>query len=107
MINAQANQDLEAVMAHDALNAMQPEAPAVMPIPDETMKARKRAHKRLWTPEKALEIAAVGCLLAGAIGILRAIHMEHARDALLCLLGSFGTCGFVCYLYFGPGSSAS
>ena len=62
--------------------------------------------KRRWSPEKGLEIGAVGCLLAGALGILKAIHMEQASDALLCLLGSFGTCGFVCYLYFGPGSTS-
>ena len=68
---------------------------------------KKLGEKRKWTPEKGLEVGAVGCLLAGALGILRAIHMEQAGDALLCLLGSFGTCGFVCYLYFGPGSSAS
>jgi hypothetical protein len=69
--------------------------------------SKKRNERRPWTPEKTLELAAVGCLLAGAVGILKAAHMEHASDALLCLFGSFGTCGFVCYLYFGPGSSAS
>ena len=62
--------------------------------------------KRRWSPERGLEIGAVGCLLAGALGILKAIHMEQASDALLCLLGSFGTCGFVCYLYFGPGAAS-
>src|SRR5262245_24503687 len=66
----------------------------------------KGNDKRRWTPEKGLELGAVGCLLAGALGILKAVHMEQASDALLCLLGSFGTCGFVCYLYFGPGSAS-
>ena len=68
---------------------------------------KKPSARRLFKPEKALELAAVGCLLAGAVGIVKAAHMEHASDALLCLLNSFGTCVFVCYLYFGPGSSAS
>jgi hypothetical protein len=67
----------------------------------------KRNGKRSWTAEKGLEVVAVGCLLAGAFSIPLAIHMEQAGDALLCLLGSFGVCGFVCYLYFGPGSSGS
>ena len=67
----------------------------------------KHSTKRGLTTEKGLELGAVGCLLAGALGILKAIHMEQASDALLCLLGSFGTCGFVCYLYFGPGSTGS
>ena len=67
----------------------------------------KRNTKRRGAVEKGLEVGVVGCLLAGAFGILRAILMEQAVDVLLCLLGSFGACGLVCYLYFGPGSSAS
>jgi hypothetical protein len=70
-------------------------------------KARNtRSNKRNWITEKRLDAGAVGCLFAGALGILKAVHMEQASDALLCLLASFGTCGFVCYLYFGPGSAS-
>jgi hypothetical protein len=105
MINAPAQQELEGALAREPVIILA-EKPAVGPTPDETMKSRKTAAKRRWTTEKGLEIGAVGCLLAGGLGILKAIHMEQASDALLCLFASFGTCGFVCYLYFGPGSGS-
>ena len=50
--------------------------------------------------QSVLNFAALGCLLAGAVGILRALEMERAGDGLLCLLGSLAACGLVCYLYF-------
>jgi|ERR1043166_3879895 hypothetical protein len=105
MIHAPAQQDLDVALPHEPV-VLLAQQPAVTPTPDETMKSRKSAEKRRWTAEKGLEIGAVGCLLGGALGILKAIHMEQASDALLCLLASFGTCGFVCYLYFGPGSAS-
>lgn len=105
MINAPAQQELDRVITQDT-GVFLAEEPAVTLTPDETVKSRKMAGKHRWTAEKGLEIGAVGCLLAGALGILKAIHMEQASDALLCLLASFGTCGFVCYLYFGPGSGS-
>lgn len=47
-----------------------------------------------------MELAVLGLLLAGAFALLKAPHMENARDAILCLLGSFGGCGLLCYVYF-------
>jgi hypothetical protein len=105
MINAPAQQDLDGALTQEPA-ALLAEQSVVTPTTDESMKSRNNTGKRRWTAEKGLEIGAVGCLLAGALGILKAIHMEQASDALLCLLASFGTCGFVCYLYFGPGSAS-
>src|SRR5438270_9030479 len=104
MTDAPAQDNLEGTITPSGLVLLN--EPAVAPTPDETMKSRKTVVKRRWTAEKGLEIGAVGCLLAGGLGILKAIHMEQASDALLCLLASFGTCGFVCYLYFGPGAAS-
>jgi hypothetical protein len=105
MTNAPAQESIEGTIVPGSA-ALLPERPAVDTTPDELMKASKTPIKRRWTAEKGLEIGAVGCLLAGGLGILKAIHMEQASDALLCLFASFGTCGFVCYLYFGPGSGS-
>ncbi|HWH69921.1 MAG TPA: hypothetical protein VNT26_11075 [Candidatus Sulfotelmatobacter sp.] len=61
----------------------------------ESLTTRRAARAR-----KALEVAAVCCLLGGAVGIHRALQMEQATDTMLCLAGSFGACVMVCYLYF-------
>jgi hypothetical protein len=50
--------------------------------------------------EKALNFAALGCLVLGAFGIMRAVEMEHFADGLLCLFASIGSSALVCYLYF-------
>jgi hypothetical protein len=60
----------------------------------------KHSGKRGWRALKGLEVAAAGCLLAGGYDILMAVRMPQASDVLLCLFGSFGACGLVCYLYF-------
>jgi predicted outer membrane lipoprotein len=52
------------------------------------------------TAQTVLNFAALGCLLASALGILKALEMERVGDGLICLLGSLVACGLVCYLYF-------
>lgn len=47
-----------------------------------------------------MEFAVLGLLLAGAVGILKAIQMDNPLDVLLCLLGSTSGCGLVCWVYF-------
>ncbi|MGO8699305.1 MAG: hypothetical protein ACLQVY_16485 [Limisphaerales bacterium] len=51
--------------------------------------------------ETVLGFAVLGCLVAGAVGILKALGMESGFDVLLCLLGSVAAFGTVFYLYLG------
>jgi hypothetical protein len=44
--------------------------------------------------------AVLGCLIAGAVGIDRALSMQSGFDVLLCLLGSVAAFGMVFYIYF-------
>ncbi len=76
--------------------AMQPQTHAGA----ETDHQDRAVSQRHSTAQTVLNFAALGCLLAGAIGIVKAVEMEQAGDGLLCLLGSLVACGLVCYLYF-------
>lgn len=81
---------------------------AVATVPAASQPVSKEDHfspepdvKRASTSGSALmEFAVLGLLLAGAIGILKAIQMENPLDVLLCLLGSLSGCGLVCWVYF-------
>jgi len=44
--------------------------------------------------------AVLGCLVAGGVGIAKALSMESGFDVLLCLLGSVTAFGMVFYIYF-------
>ena len=57
------------------------------------------AHKHTSDAETALGFAVMGCLAAGAVGIVKALEMERASDVLLCLLGAVAAFGFVICLY--------
>jgi len=46
-----------------------------------------------------LGFAVIGCLVAGAVGIFKAMSMESAGGVLLCLLGSVAAFGMVFYVY--------
>jgi hypothetical protein len=48
-----------------------------------------------------LGFAVIGLLVAGAVGVLKALNMESGLDVLLCLLGSVAAFGAVYYIYFG------
>lgn len=47
--------------------------------------------------------AILGCLVAGGVGILKALSMENGADVLLCLLGSVAAFGTVFYFCFRKG----
>lgn len=66
----------------------------------ETERHETAAPKRASAAEATLNFAAVGCLVAGMVGIIRAVEMQQASDGLLCAIGSLAACALVCYLYF-------
>lgn len=47
----------------------------------------------------ALDWAVFGCLVAGGVGIFKALGMESASGVLLCLLGSVAAFGMVFYMH--------
>jgi hypothetical protein len=47
----------------------------------------------------ALGFAVIGCLVAGTVGILKAMSMESAGGVFLCLLGSVAAFGLVFCVY--------
>ena len=47
----------------------------------------------------ALDWAVLGCLAAGAVGLLKALFMDSGRDVLGCLLGSVLAFGVVFYVH--------
>jgi hypothetical protein len=48
----------------------------------------------------ALDWAVFGCLIAGAVGIIKAFGMDSPLGVLLCLLGSVAAFGLVIYVHF-------
>ena len=48
-----------------------------------------------------LGFAVIGLLVAGTVGVLKALSMDTGFDVLLCLLGSVAAFGAVYYIYFG------
>jgi hypothetical protein len=47
----------------------------------------------------ALDWAVLGCLIAGAVGIVKAFGMDSPSGVLLCLLGSVAAFGLVIYVH--------
>ena len=66
----------------------------------ETNRAETARAKRSSPAETTLNFTALGCLVAGVVGIIKAVEMQRATDGLLCALGSLAACVLVCYLYF-------
>jgi hypothetical protein len=44
--------------------------------------------------------AVVGCMIAGLVGVLKAVDMKGGVDVLLCLLGAIGAFGMALCVYF-------
>ncbi len=61
---------------------------------------RTVASERHSNAETVVGFAVLGCLVAGGVGIAKALSMESGFDVLLCLLGSVGAFGMVFYIYF-------
>lgn len=62
---------------------------------------KSKAPERSSDGETVVGFAVLGLLVAGAIGISKAISMTSGLDVLLCLLGSVAAFGAVVYIYFG------
>jgi 4-amino-4-deoxy-L-arabinose transferase-like glycosyltransferase len=58
-----------------------------------------RVVKRIFSVEAVVGYAVLGCLVAGTIGIIKAIGMADA-GAAACLLAAVAAFGTVCYIYF-------
>ncbi len=57
--------------------------------------------KRKSSAETVVGFAVLGCLVAGAVGILKALSMDSGSGVFLCLSGSVAAFGMVCFIYFG------
>ena len=66
----------------------------------ETERHEATEPKRASGAEATLNFAAAGCLVAGMVGIIKAVEMQRASDGLLCVIGSLAACALVCFLYF-------
>lgn len=60
-------------------------------------KAAHTAEKQ--TGETVVGFAILGCLVAGAVGIIKAMSMETGSGVFFCLLASVVAFGGVAYLY--------
>ncbi len=57
--------------------------------------------ERSSSADTVLGFAVIGLLIAGGVGVLKALSMDSGFDVLLCLLGSVAAFGAVYYIYFG------
>ena len=62
---------------------------------------RSETPDRTSSAETVVGFAVLGCLVAGGVGIIKALSMESGSGVLLCLLGSVACFGMVYYIYFG------
>jgi hypothetical protein len=53
------------------------------------------------SPETVVGFAVLGCLVAGAVGIIKALSMDTGFGVLLCLLASVASFSTVYYIYCG------
>jgi hypothetical protein len=49
--------------------------------------------------QTVIGFAILGCMVAGGVGIAKALSMESGSDVLLCLLGSVAAFGTVFFIY--------
>ena len=57
-------------------------------------------YKHSSSRESMMVCAAFGCLIAGIVGIIKALNMTGGFDVLLCLLGATAAFGTALYVYF-------
>ena len=62
---------------------------------------RSAVPERISSADTVGGFAVLGCLVAGGVGIVKALSMESGVDVLFCLLGSVAAFGVVYYIYFG------
>ena len=51
--------------------------------------------------DTVLGFSVLGLLVAGTVGVVKALSMESGLDVLFCLLGSVAAFGAVYYIFFG------
>jgi len=69
--------------------------------PQTQIQNRNETTKRESSSDTLLGFAVLGLLVAGTVGVLKALSMESGFDVLLCLLGSVAAFGAVYYIHFG------
>lgn len=57
-------------------------------------------HRHGSDRETVMVFAAMGCLMAGVAGIVKAMNMAGGFDVLLCLLGAVGAFGTALCVYY-------
>jgi hypothetical protein len=62
---------------------------------------RSETAERSSNADTGVGFAVLGLLVAGGVGVLKALSMDHGFDVLLCLVGSVAAFGTVYYIYFG------
>jgi hypothetical protein len=62
---------------------------------------RVEATGRSSSVDTVLGLAVIGCIIAGAVGIAKALSMDSGFGVLLCLVGSVVSFGAVFYIYLG------
>jgi UDP-N-acetylmuramyl pentapeptide phosphotransferase/UDP-N-acetylglucosamine-1-phosphate transferase len=50
--------------------------------------------------QNVMIFAVIGCLIAGIVGVIKALNMAHGFDVLLCLLGATVAFGMALCVYF-------
>ncbi|MFO1477138.1 MAG: hypothetical protein U1F98_10860 [Verrucomicrobiota bacterium] len=53
--------------------------------------------------ESVVGMAALGCLTAGVVGIMKALNMQTGADVMFCLVGAsaaFGVLFYICFRRF-------
>jgi len=64
-------------------------------------KNRREATSQNSSAETVVGFAVLGLLVAGAVGVVKALNMESGSGVLLCLLSSVAAFGSVYYIYYG------
>ena len=67
--------------------------------PVQTQSSDAKPAKRIISGETVIGYSVLGCLVAGTIGIIKAMEMEGI-GAASCLLASVAAFGTTCYIYF-------
>lgn len=62
---------------------------------------RSESAERRSNADTVVGFAVLGLLVAGGVGVLKALSMDRGFDVMLCLLGSVAAFGAVYYIYFG------
>ena len=62
---------------------------------------RSEPVERSSNADTVVGFAVLGLLVAGGVGVLKALSMDTGFDVMLCLLGSVAAFGAVYYIYFG------